>query len=101
MLQGSGDRRAGLAVSDGSPNVWGQATSPHDSEGHRVSQKTPRMEKTHKDLETGSGVNNPSWYSQALIMQTTDKHGTGTNMLSVNHANTQILMRLFFRTGIS
>lgn len=101
VIRGNGGRRAALAVSDSSPNAWGQATSPHVCEGHRVSLETPRMGKTHKDLETGSKVNNPSWYIQALIMQTTDKHRTGTNLLSVNHANTQILMLLFFRAAIS
>lgn len=48
-----------------------------------------------KHTKIGTGVNNPSCYIWVLIMQTTDKHRTRANLLSVNHAGTQILMLLF------
>lgn len=100
VIWGDGGSRTALAVSDGSPSTWGQATSPHVCDGHWVSLETPRMGKIHKDLETGTRANNPSWDIQALIMQTTDKHRTGTNLLSINHANTHVLMLLFIRAAI-
>jgi len=68
VIWGDGGRAA-LAVADGSPSAWGQATSPHVYEGRWVSLETPRMGKTHKELETRSRVNNSSWHIQTLIMK--------------------------------
>lgn len=89
------------------PNAWSQGPvsqclGPVSSVGTLVfSENSYDGKNKHRSGNWVTRINNPSLYIQALIMQITNQQRTGTDLLSGNHANTHVLMLLFFRSPIS